>query len=213
VNRVFDIAVASMGLLVLAPLLALIACVIWLSERRSAIYRGVRVGRHGRQFQILKFRTMRADVTVTRQLTVRDDPRVTRLGRFLRRVKLDELPQLLNVLWGDMSLVGPRPESPRYVVHYTPEQLSVLSVRPGITGASQIAFSHEERILCGPDPERYYIAAVMPAKLAIDLDYVEQRSFWLDLKILALTLVALVHPVRPLVPVGVSSSRTWPLDG
>src|SRR5437867_9168818 len=97
VNRVFDIAVAAIGLLVLAPLLALIACVIWLGDRRSAIYRGARVGRHGRQFQILKFRTMRADASPLRQLTVADDPRVTRVGRLLRRAKLDELPQLINV--------------------------------------------------------------------------------------------------------------------
>jgi lipopolysaccharide/colanic/teichoic acid biosynthesis glycosyltransferase len=201
VKRTFDVVVAALLLVALLPLLALLALGVWASGPGPILYRGARVGRAAQPFHILKFRTMRPAVAAQRAITVNDDPRVTPFGRVLRATKLDELPQLINVLRGDMSLVGPRPEAPSYVSTYTPEQRAVLTVRPGITGLSQVFFRHEERMLVGPDPERYYLAVLLPAKLKIDLDYVRRRSFWLDLKILALTLVALVRPVpTPALP-------------
>ena len=145
-----------------------------------------------------KFRTMclhadRMGAAVTRG----GDPRVTRVGRVLRQWKLDELPQLVNVLRGEMSLVGPRPESPCYVEHYTPEQRRVLDVRPGITGATQIAYRHEETLLqnCA-NVEEEYITRVMPQKLAMDLQYIAERSFWLDIRLIAGTFLALVDRDR-----------------
>jgi lipopolysaccharide/colanic/teichoic acid biosynthesis glycosyltransferase len=197
VKRAVDVVVAALLLVALLPLFAVIAVGVWVGGPGAIIYRGPRVGRDGRSFHILKFRTMAPAPATGRALIVKDDPRVTRLGRLLRTTKLDELPQLINVLRGEMSLVGPRPEAPMYVEFYTPEERSVLSVRPGITGLSQVLFRHEEQLLGGSDPEHDYLTVVMPAKLKIDLAYVRRRSGWLDLQILALTLVALVRPVSP----------------
>jgi len=200
-KRLFDIVVAAIVLVALLPVFAVIAGAILITDPGPIIYRGTRVGRGGRLFQIYKFRTMTVSATGTSPITVSNDTRVTSIGRILRATKLDELPQLINVLRGDMSLVGPRPESPHYVAYYTAEQRAVLNVRPGITGAAQVLFRHEERILSGPDPEWYYITTVMPAKLEIDLAYVRQPSLWRDLQIIALTLAALVRPIKtPLLP-------------
>lgn len=193
-KRFMDVTVALIALAVLFPLLAMIGLIIRLGEGKPVLYRGVRTGLHGRAFYILKFRTMRPHSPSLGEITVSQDSRVTPLGRLLRASKLDELPQLINVLRGDMSLVGPRPESPYFVRYYTPQQRRVLTVRPGITGAAQILFRHEERLLTGPDPEEHYRAAIMPAKLAIDLDYVQCQSLATDLKILARTLKALTTP-------------------
>ncbi len=197
-KRFMDVSIAAALLLAAAPLFLLIMCAIWLDDPGPVIYRGQRVGRGGALFFIRKFRTMRVRQGMQSQITLRGDPRVTRVGRFLRATKLDELPQLLNVLRGEMSLVGPRPEAPCYVSDYTPEQRQVLTVRPGITGATQVLFRHEEQILTGADPERYYRSVVMPAKLTIDLEYVRHWSLWLDLKIMAHTLLALVRSGAPL---------------
>jgi lipopolysaccharide/colanic/teichoic acid biosynthesis glycosyltransferase len=200
-KRAFDIIVALLGLVLLAPLILVLACAILLDDPGPIIYRGQRVGRGGREFRILKFRSMHAQPSVGSELTVSGDPRVTRVGRLLRATKLDELPQLMNVLRGQMSLVGPRPESPQYVALYTPEQRGVLRVRPGITGKATIYFRHEERLLVGPDPQGYYTGVVMPAKLAMDLDYVAHRSFRGDLKLIGLTFLALVRPLpEPALP-------------
>lgn len=204
-KRIFDLTLAAMILVILSPVMAAVACTLRLSEPGPIIYRGLRVGRDGRLFDILKFRTMSPNAGAGHEITVKDDPRVTQLGRLLRVTKLDELPQLINVLRGEMSLVGPRPESPHYVAHYTAEQRAVLSVRPGITGPSQVLFCHEERILGGPNPEWYYLTVVMPAKLAIDLAYVRKHSLWRDLKLLASTCGAWVSPTdaaRLLLPAG-----------
>jgi len=198
-KRVFDVIVAAIILLLTLPLFALIAAAIWLDDRGPIIYRGLRVGLGGQTFFQLKFRTMTVNQTLKSEVTLRDDPRVTCVGRFLRNTKLDELPQLINVLRGDMSLVGPRPETLHYVASFTPEQRAVLSVRPGITGLAQLSFRYHERLVIGPDPERYYLTVLLPAKLAINLDYVRKQSFWLDLKIIALTFIALVRPF-PLPP-------------
>jgi lipopolysaccharide/colanic/teichoic acid biosynthesis glycosyltransferase len=188
-KRVFDVVVSAMALLLLAPLLALIALAVAAGSPGGAFFRQVRVGCHGREFRLLKFRTMRPGSEAMGQITVGGrDPRITRIGYGLRRTKADELPQLWNVLVGDMSIVGPRPEVPRYVALYDAEQRQVLSVRPGLTSLASIAYIDENEVLGrAADPERTYVEEVMPAKLALDLRYVRERSLALDLRIIART--------------------------
>jgi len=189
VKRAFDATVAAVGLVLTSPVVAVAAVVVKLDSPGPAIYRGPRIGRDGKPFHIYKLRTMRVDAASQgAAVTGAKDPRVTSVGRLLRRTKLDELPQLLNVLRGEMSLVGPRPEAPDFVKHYTAEQQMVLSVRPGITGLASIAYLDEEEILGEGDPERRYIDSVMPQKLALELEYVRSASFGGDLKILARTV-------------------------
>lgn len=191
-KRMFDIAGATLGLILAGPLLLILAVAIKIESRGPVFFRGVRVGLHGNHFRIFKFRSMVADAEQSGPgITAAGDSRVTRLGRLLRRFKLDELPQLLNVLKGEMSLVGPRPEDPRYVAHYTAEQRRVLSVRPGITGAASVRYRHEEVLLRGPDWETVYLTVIMPDKLKIDLAYIEHWSFGSDLKVLVQTGAAL----------------------
>lgn len=188
-KRAFDIVVAAGLLLLLLPLLLAVALVVALGSPGGAFFRQVRVGKHGRPFRLLKFRTMRPGSEAAGQLTVGGrDPRITRAGLFLRRTKLDELPQLWNVLADDMSLVGPRPEVPRYVAMYTAAQRTVLQVRPGITGLASIRYMDENELLGkAEEPERAYIEQVMPDKLALEQRYVQERSFLLDLGILLAT--------------------------
>lgn len=177
-----------------SPLIAAAGILVKLESSGPAFYRGQRIGRDGRPFRIYKLRTMREGAnTRGPAVTGARDPRVTTLGRFLRRTKLDELPQLLNVIRGDMSLVGPRPEAPEYVQRYTDEQRKVLSVRPGITGAASIAFMNEEELLGEQDPESVYVRTVMPRKLDLELAYVRSATFGGDLKILGRTLWGLVR--------------------
>ncbi|MDN4056135.1 sugar transferase [Massilia sp. YIM B02763] len=194
-KRLFDIVAAGTGLLLLAPLLLALALWIRLDSPGPALFRQVRVGRHGVPFEILKFRTMVAGAERGPQLTTGGDARITRVGRFLRRSKLDELPQLLNVLLGSMSLVGPRPEVPRYVACYPPEvRRTVLSVAPGITDWAAILYKDENDILArAEDPERAYLDTILPAKLCWYERYVRERSFWVDLRILLRTLAAIVR--------------------
>ncbi|MBL8011655.1 MAG: sugar transferase [Flavobacteriales bacterium] len=189
-KRAFDVLFASTALVLLMPLLLVFALAVATGSPGGAFFRQVRVGRHGREFRLLKFRSMRPGSEALGQLTIGGrDPRITGVGHFLRRTKLDELPQLWNVLKGDMSVVGPRPEVPRYVALYTPEQQVVLSVRPGITGMASLDYVDENELLArSDDPERTYVEEVMPAKLALDLRYVRERSFALDLRIIAATL-------------------------
>lgn len=187
-KRAFDLLLSALGLLLLAPVLLLIALWVKLDSPGPVFFRQERVGRFGRPFFIHKFRTMRVD-NAGLQITVGVDPRITRAGRVLRAAKLDELPQLWDVLRGAMSLVGPRPEVPRYVALYTPEQRKVLDVRPGITGMASIDYIDENEILArSSDPERTYIEDILPAKLALDLRYVQERSLALDLRILLITV-------------------------
>jgi lipopolysaccharide/colanic/teichoic acid biosynthesis glycosyltransferase len=193
-KRTFDVVVATVGLVVTSPLVALGAVAVKLESPGPAFYRSARVGRGGQPFDMYKLRTMR--VNADREgpaVTGARDPRVTSVGRFLRRTKMDELPQLLNVLLGDMSLVGPRPEAPDFVRYYTPEQQRVLSVRPGMTGPAAIAYIDEEQMLGETDAEARYIKSVMPQKLAIDLEYMQSSSFAGDLKILARTIWLIVR--------------------
>ena len=190
-----DLSLAGAGLLVVAPLMAALAAAIRLEDGGSPLYIQERVGQDGEPFQLLKFRTMSEaplapDAT---QLTVGDDPRITRVGRLLRSSRLDELPQLINILAGEMSVVGPRPEVPRYVAHYDAEQRAVLSARPGLTDPATLAFRHEAEILAGAeDPERTYIEEVMPEKLRINLEYLAERDAVSDLKLLLATATTLL---------------------
>ena len=195
-KRFFDLLLSTLGLLALAPLLLLIALLIKLDSPGPVMFRQERVGRFGQPFRIHKFRTMRHEpVAQGLQITVGADRRITRVGGFLRASKLDELPQLLDVWLGDMSLVGPRPEVPRYVAHYPAElRDKVLSVRPGITDIASIEYRDESAVLAkATDPEHAYIHEVMPHKLALAARYVERSSLWLDVWLIWRTVVAIVR--------------------
>jgi lipopolysaccharide/colanic/teichoic acid biosynthesis glycosyltransferase len=194
IKRSFDVMVATIALVIVAPLLALAALMVKLSSRGPVFYRGTRVGLNGKLFPMLKFRTMVVDAeSLGGSATAADDPRITRFGKFLRRYKLDELPQFFNVLLGDMSLVGPRPEVQKYVNLYSPEEKAILTVRPGITDWASIWNSNEAAVLEGSrDPERTYEELIRPTKLAVQLLYVRDHSFFVDLKILFHTAVKLI---------------------
>jgi lipopolysaccharide/colanic/teichoic acid biosynthesis glycosyltransferase len=194
-KRLFDLVVAAAALVLLAPLLLAVALLIRLDSPGPALFRQERVGRHGRVFRIHKFRSMRVDAPSTGPaLTMAADPRVTRVGRMLRRHRLDELPQLIDVMVGDMSLVGPRPEVPRYVAQY-PEAMRgrVLSVRPGITDPASLAFLDEAGMLAGAaDPEALYVQTILPRKLAHQAEYAARATLASDLAVIARTLRVLV---------------------
>jgi len=193
-KRLFDIVCAALGLLLLAPLLLVLALWIKLDSPGPALFRQERVGRFGQTFQIHKFRTMRVD-NAGPQITVGADSRITRAGAWLRRTKLDELPQLWDVLRGEMSLVGPRPEVPRYVALYPAELRElVLSVRPGITDPASLRFRNESELLAqSADPEREYVEVVMPAKLRAAADYVREATLASDLRLMWRTLATIFH--------------------
>jgi len=192
-KRVFDVIVSLCGVILLAPLWVLVAVAVKLSSRGPVFHHAVRVGKDGEHLVVYKFRTMVADASSTGPgITRRSDPRVTALGRQLRRLKIDETPQLINVLRGEMSLVGPRPEDPRYVAGYTPEQLRVLTVRPGVCSPAVVKYRHEEALLdAADDPEEAYLRVVLPDKLRMDLQYIDNRSLIGDLRILGLALLSL----------------------
>lgn len=194
IKRVLDFTVAAFGLAVCAPLFVLIALLIKLDSPGGVFFAHERVGRYGRKFKVLKFRTMVKNAPqLGGAVTAGGDPRITRIGKVLRQTKLDELPQLWNVLKGEMSLVGPRPEVEKYVQLWDPALREiVLSVRPGITGLTQIRYRHEEHLLAAqPDPEKYYREVLLPLKLQSDAEYVRNRSLRLDLWILGRTVAAL----------------------
>jgi lipopolysaccharide/colanic/teichoic acid biosynthesis glycosyltransferase len=183
-GRWVDGLCAAAGLILLSPVLAGAALAVKLSSPGPVLHRAVRVGRAGNPFAMLKFRTMVLEAVAGPGITSAEDPRVTPVGHVLRRWKLDELPQLVNVLRGEMSLVGPRPEDPRYVARYTPEQRRVLRVRPGLTSPASLRFFREESMLTGEDWETAYLQRILPAKLSEDLEYLEHRSARSDLTIL-----------------------------
>ena len=191
-KRLFDITASGLGLLVLSPLFLIIAVWIKFDSPGPVFYRQVRVGRGNKDFRLFKFRSMRVGSDKKGLITVGGhDPRVTRSGYFIRKYKLDEFPQLINVFIGDMSLVGPRPEVRKYVDLYTPEQLHVLDVRPGITDMASIRYRNENELLeQAADPEQYYRDVVMQDKLRINLEYVADHSFFKDLKIIFMTFKA-----------------------
>jgi lipopolysaccharide/colanic/teichoic acid biosynthesis glycosyltransferase len=199
IKRGFDLFVATTGLILLSPLFLILAVLIKIDSPGPIFYKGPRIGKDGVPFKIYKFRTMVVNAhRMGTLLTHEGDPRITRVGRFLRNWKTDEIPQLINVVRGEMSLVGPRPESPCYVDLYTPEQRRVLEVKPGITGLTQVRFRHEETLLSHcTDQEKDYIEKIMPQKLATDLEYIEDRSFLVDLRLILDTFLCLFADDEP----------------
>ncbi len=193
-KRLFDIVASGCGLLVLSPVFLILAIWIKLDSKGPVFYRQVRVGRNNKDFKLFKFRSMRVGADKKGLITVGGhDPRVTRSGYYIRKYKLDEFPQLINVFLGDMSLVGPRPEVRKYVDMYTPEQMHVLDVRPGITSLASIRYRNENDILAAAeDPDKCYIETVMPDKLTIDLEYVAKHSFFYDVKLIFMTFWEIV---------------------
>ena len=193
-KRTFDVLSSLLGLTLLSPVLVALAILIKREDGGPVFYRGVRVGRFGRSFKIFKFRTMVLNAEkLGGPSTADDDPRITRVGKFIRKFKLDELPQLINVLKGEMSVVGPRPEVQMYVDMFTEEEKAILSVRPGITDWASIWNPDEGAILAGsPDPEKTYMETIRPEKIRLQLKYVRERSLWVDLKIILWTLKAVV---------------------
>jgi lipopolysaccharide/colanic/teichoic acid biosynthesis glycosyltransferase len=188
VARLFDAVCAASGLVLILPLLALISLVVLVDDGPPVLFSQTRVGKDGKPFRIWKFRTMHAGSRGS-AITASGDPRVTRSGALLRKFKLDELPQLFNVLKGDMSLVGPRPETPEYVELRAPSWQAVLAVRPGITDLATLLYRDEEEILgSSPDPDALYRETVLPEKLRLNLAYLRARSFWQDLRLIFLTI-------------------------
>ena len=193
-KRLFDILVSGIGLICLSPLLLIVAIWIKLDSSGPIFYRQVRVGRYNKDFRIFKFRSMRIGSDKGSLVTIGGrDPRITRSGYFIRKFKIDELPQLINVLIGDMSLVGPRPEVRHYVNYWTPEQMHVLDVRPGITDPASIKYRNENELLAqAEDPEKYYIEVIMQEKIKLYLEYAEKSSFWYDIKLIIQTFWVII---------------------
>jgi lipopolysaccharide/colanic/teichoic acid biosynthesis glycosyltransferase len=191
-KRVFDFLVSTIILIVLSPVLLLIAFLVKLTSPGPVLYLAKRVGKGGGIFHLYKFRSMVMDADVAGpKVTIAEDPRVTPVGIVLRKFKLDELPQFLNVLVGEMSLVGPRPEDPHYVAHYSLDQKRVLDVLPGVTSAASVKYHHEAQLLRENDWERTYLEVVLPKKLRMELEYIDNHSFWSDLAILWQTFLAI----------------------
>jgi lipopolysaccharide/colanic/teichoic acid biosynthesis glycosyltransferase len=197
-KRTLDLILSIFGLLLLSPVFIAVGLLVRSEDGGPVFYRGVRVGRYGYPFKIFKFRTMVADAeNIGGPSTADDDPRITRIGRFLRNYKLDELPQLINVLKGEMSLVGPRPEVQHYVDMFEEEEKAILSVCPGITDWASLWNPEEGKVLAGsPDPEKTYIEKIRPTKIKLQLKYVKERSFWVDLKIIFKTLLTILYPAN-----------------
>lgn len=191
-KRLFDVIVAAVGLILLSPLLALLALLVRIDSPGPIFYRGARIGRGGKPFHIYKFRSMIPDAERRGGTTTSsDDARLTRVGRTLRKYKLDEIPQLINIVVGEMSLVGPRPQVAWAVERYRPEERAVLGLRPGITDWASIRFHNEEELIRQSgitDPDAAYMALIHPEKMRLQLKYLRQRSFWVDLKILYQTV-------------------------
>ena len=194
-KRLFDIVASGLGLIVLSPLFFILAIWIKLDSKGPVFYRQVRVGYKNKDFRIFKFRSMRVGADKGSLVTIGGhDPRVTRSGYFIRKFKFDELPQLINVFLGDMSLVGPRPEVRHYVDYWTPEQMHVLDVRPGITDPASIKFRNENELMeKAEDPEKYYIEVIMQEKIKLYLEYVEKHSFLYDIGLIFKTFFVIVH--------------------
>ncbi|UKK67576.1 sugar transferase [Prevotella communis] len=194
-KRAFDIIASGLGLIVLSPLFLVLAIWIKLDSKGPVFYRQVRVGFKNKDFRIFKFRSMRVGADKGSLVTIGGhDPRVTKSGYFIRKFKFDELPQLINVFLGDMSLVGPRPEVRHYVDYWTPEQMHVLDVRPGITDPASIKFRNENELMeKAEDPEKYYIEVIMQEKIKLYLEYVEKHSFLYDIGLIFKTFFVIVH--------------------
>lgn len=191
VKRIFDFLCSTLGLIVLSPILIVITIRIKTDSDGPVFFKQIRVGEKNKEFEILKFRTMVVDAEkLGRQITVGNDSRITKIGAFLRKYKLDELPQLINVFKGDMSLVGPRPEVPRYVNLYSEEQKKVLDVKPGITDLASIRYRDENDLLGeAENPDEFYINTIMPDKLALNLEYINKNNIFMDIYIILKTII------------------------
>ncbi len=198
VKRLLDILFSAIGIILLSPLLATLAMAIRTSSSGPVLYRGIRVGRGETLFRMLKFRTMLVNAeALGGSCTSDDDPRITSIGRRLRKYKLDELPQLLNVLRGEMSFVGPRPEVPQYVKMFSEEEKQILSVRPGVTDLATLWDSDEGALLTGSsDPERIYLETIRPEKIRLQLEYVRKRTLLLDFRIVCSTAVLVFRRLK-----------------
>jgi len=193
-KRCFDLLFSIVGILLLSPVLIFIAMVIVLESKGGVIYKQTRVGRHNKDFNLFKFRTMFVNSDQKGLLTVgKKDARITKSGYILRQSKLDELPQLFNIIKGDMSLIGPRPEVRKYVNLYTPEQLQVLTVRPGLSDLASLEYINENELLAQSEtPEELYISTIMPAKLKLNLEYIQKQSFIFDLQLIFKTISKII---------------------
>ncbi|MBN1062923.1 sugar transferase [Clostridium botulinum] len=191
VKRIFDFVCSTLGIIILSPIFILISIMIKTGSDGPVFFKQIRVGEDGKDFEILKFRTMVVDAEkLGKQITVGNDNRITKIGSFLRKYKLDELPQLINVFKGDMSLVGPRPEVPRYVEMYNDEQRKVLEVKPGITDLASIRYKDENALLGkAENPEEFYINTIMPDKLALNLEYINKSNVFFDIYIIVKTIL------------------------
>ena len=188
-KRIFDITLSLFGLIILLPFMLIVAILIKIDSKGPIFFKQIRVTKDGREFKIFKYRTMKVGSDKYSQITVGKDGRITKIGSFLRKYKLDEIPQLINVLVGDMSLVGPRPEVPKYVNLYTEEQKEILKVRAGITDYASIEFSNENDLLASEEnPEKAYIEKVMPKKIELNKKYLSEISVLTDIKIILLTI-------------------------
>lgn len=203
-KRAFDIGFTLIATVVLMPVALLVGLLILLDSPGPILYRSWRIGKDGKRFLLYKFRTMVANADALSPLTHRNDLRVTRIGRFLRKTKFDEFPQVINILRGEMSIVGPRPECPEYVAFYSPEQCQVLCMKPGLTNLAHLVYCQEDAVLPDQDTETFYASQVLPHKLALDLYYVQHWSLRLDCTVFLLGLLALLKIAPP--------SRFWPLQ-
>lgn len=192
-KRVFDIFFSIFGLIFFSPIFFIIGILIKLDSPGEIFFRQTRVTKDEKEFKIYKFRTMKKDTEGNKQITVGEDSRITKIGNILRKTKLDELPQLINILRGEMSFVGPRPEVPKYVAYYTEEQRKILKVRAGITDYASICFSNENEILGKQEnPEKYYIEKIMPYKIELNKKYIEKMNVFTDIKIIILTFLKII---------------------
>ncbi len=193
IKRLFDLVSSSIVLVVLFPILFLVAILIVLDSKGRIFYRQIRVGKDGKEFGLLKFRTMHPNMDQVQITVGHRDPRVTRVGYYLRKFKVDEFPQLLNILKGEMSVVGPRPEVPKYVAMYNEEQQKVLSVKPGLTDFASLEYVHESELLAASDnPEKTYIEEIMPHKLSLNLKYIQEKSLSTDVKLIVRTILKIL---------------------
>ena len=193
IKRIFDLISSSIVLVLLTPVLFLISLLIILDSKGGPFYIQFRIGQNGIPFGLYKFRSMRID-TEGLKITVGKDPRITKIGSIIRKYKLDELPQLINIIKGEMSVVGPRPETPNYVELYSEEQKKVLKVKPGLTDYASLYYIDESRILSERDnPEKAYVEEVMPAKLMLNQKYIQDASFWIDMKIIFKTIFKILR--------------------
>lgn len=196
-KRLFDIVASFCGIVILFPLIVIVSILIKLTSKGSVLFKQVRVTKNGRLFKIYKFRTMRENSEGNKQITVGNDSRITGIGHVLRKTKLDELPQLFNVLKGEMSLVGPRPEVPKYVELYTKEQREILKVSAGITDYASIYFSNESELLGeAENPEEFYIKKIMPYKIELNKKYIKEIGIVTDIKLIILTILKILGLVK-----------------